>query len=58
MGIKSAVRGWIWPNFKLIRNYMAVLITYRNEDPVVNEGARVATEIKIDFSDAQGQLTQ
>ena len=37
---------------------MAVLVTYKNEeDQIKNEGARVATTLKFDFSDTQGQLT-
>ena len=36
---------------------MAVLITRKNEeDPTKNEGARVATRLYVDFSDAQGQM--
>ena len=36
---------------------MAVLITRKNEeDPNKNEGARVATRLYVDFSDAQGQM--
>ena len=37
---------------------MVVLVTCKNEeDPIKNEGARVATTLYIDFSDAQVQLT-
>ena len=37
---------------------MGVLVAYKNEeDPIKNEGARVATTLFIDFSDTQGQLT-
>ena len=37
---------------------MCVLVACKNEeDPIKNEGARVATIVFIDFSDAQGQLT-
>ena len=53
----SAVHGWIRPNFKLFRDYLVVLGTYKNEeDPTYlqNEGARVLTSLYIDFSDAQG----
>ena len=39
----------IWPNFDLIRDFMVILIK--------NEGARVATKLNIDFSDAQWQFT-
>ena len=54
----SAVHGWIRPNFKLIRDYIVVLVTCKNEeDPIKNEGARVLTSLLFDFSDAQGQFT-
>ena len=47
-----------WPNFKLIRDIMTVLVTCKNvEDPIKNEVARVLTTLNIDFSDAQGQVT-
>ena len=40
----SKVHGWIQPNFKLIRDYIVVLVTCKNEeDPIKNEGARVLT---------------
>ena len=35
---------------------MVVLVTYKNEDPINNEGARVFTTLHIGFSDAQGSL--
>ena len=54
----STVHGWIQPNFKLIRDYIVVLVTCKNEeDPIINEGSRVLTSLLFDFSDAQGQLT-
>ena len=54
----SADPGQIWPNFKLIREFIAVLINGKNgEDPIKNESARVLTALYIDFSDGQGQLT-
>ena len=38
---------------------MNVLVTSRNkEDPIKNEGARVATTLNIDFSHSQGQITR
>ena len=38
---------------------MVVLVTCKNEeDSIKSEGARVVTTLFIDFSDAQGQLTQ
>ena len=38
---------------------MVVLVTCKNEeDPIKNEGARVATTLFIDFAEAQGQLTR
>ena len=37
---------------------MGFLVACKNEeDPIKNEGARVATTLFINFSDAQGQLT-
>ena len=54
----SAVHGRIWPNFELVQDFMAVLVTCKNEeDPIKNEGARVFTTFYINFSDAQGQIT-
>ena len=54
----STVLGPIWPNFKLIRDVMNVLVTCKNEDdPIKNEGARMFTTLYINFSDAQGQVT-
>ena len=38
---------------------MGVLVACKNEeDPIKNEGARVVTTLFIEFSHAQGQLTQ
>ena len=38
---------------------MVVLVTCKNkEDPIKNVGARKVTTLFIDFSDAQGHLTQ
>ena len=38
---------------------MGFLVACKNkEDPIKNEGARVVTTLFINFSDAQGQLTQ
>ena len=40
----SAVCCRIWSNFELIRDYMAVIVTCKNEeDRIKNEGARVVT---------------
>ena len=37
---------------------MVVLLTCKNEeDPIKNKGAGVFTTLKINFSDAQGQIT-
>ena len=48
----------IWPNFKLVRDVMDVLVTCKYEkDPIKNEGARVDTTLYSNFSDAQGQIT-
>ena len=55
----STVQGPIWLNFKPIQDLMVVLVTCKNEeDPIKNEGAREVTTLFIDFSEAQGQLTQ
>ena len=52
----SAVLGPIWPNFKLVRDVMDVLVTCKyKKDPIKNEGARVVTTLYSNFSDAQGQ---
>ena len=54
----SAVHGRNWSNFKLVRDFMVVLVTSKNEeDPIKNEGARVFTTLYLNFSDAQGQIT-
>ena len=54
----SAVHNWIWPNFELIREFMVVLVTCKNEkDPIKSECARVFTTLYIIFSDTQEQLT-
>ena len=37
---------------------MGLLVAIKNEeDPILNEGARVVTTLFINFFDAQGQLT-
>ena len=54
----SYVLRLILPNFKPIRDFMGVLVAWKNkEDPIKNEGTRVVTTLIIDFSHAQGQLT-
>ena len=53
----SAVHGWNWSKFELIRVLMAGLLPCKNEDdPIKNKGTRVATGLYADFSDAQGQI--
>ena len=52
----SVFSGGIRPKFKLIHAFMYVLITYKNEDLLKNEGARVVTLYSC-ILDAQGQLT-
>ena len=55
--VTSAVHGRIWSNFVLVRDFIVVLITCKNEeDPIKNEGARVATREYDDFSGAQEQI--
>ena len=54
----SAVLSPIWPNFKIIQDLMAVLVTCGNEEhPIKNEGTRLFTTLYINFSDAQGEIT-
>ena len=49
---------WNRANFELVRDIIAVLLTCMNEgDPIKNEGTRVVTSLRFDFSDDQGQLT-
>ena len=53
----SVVYCQIWLKYKLIQAFKHVLITCKNkEDPIENEGARAATILYVDFSDAQGQI--
>ena len=54
----SAVHGPTWSNFKLVQDFMVVLLTCKNEeDPIKNRGARVFKTLYINFSDVQGQIT-
>ena len=40
----STLHGWIWLNFELIRDFMVVLITCKNEEVSIKiEAARVLT---------------
>ena len=49
----SAVHARIWSNFELVRDFIVVLVTCKNEeDPIKNEDARVFTTLYINFSDA------
>ena len=58
MAANSSVNSWIWSDFKLVRDFTAVLLTCKNEEgPIKNIGARVFTILYINFSDAQGQIT-
>ena len=58
MAANSAVHGRIWLNFELVRDFMVVLLTCKNEeDPIKNRGARVVPTLYINFSDVQGQIT-
>ena len=48
MATNSAVRGRIWANFELIRDFMVVLVTCKNEeDQIKNKGAIVDTTLNI-----------
>ena len=57
----SAAHGRIWQNFKLIRDFMVVLVTFKNEEDLIKTHyllfMRVLTTLYNDFSDAQGQVT-
>ena len=53
--VNSVVGGPIWPKFKLVRDIMDVLVTYKFKMDLINSNLeKVATSI---FLDAQGQLT-
>ena len=45
------------PKFELIRNIVVILVTCKNEDPLMNKDAGVATTQNIDFPNTQGQIT-
>ena len=54
----SAVKGRFWLKFGLIRDVMAILVSYKyKEDPIKIESARVATTLNINFSNTQRQIT-
>ena len=54
----SAVHGRICSNFKLVQDFMVVLITCKSEDvPIKIECTRVFTTFYMNFSDAQWQIT-
>ena len=56
--VNSAALSPIWPNFELVRDFMVVLVTCKNEeDPIRNEGARVFEPLYINFSAAKGHIT-
>ena len=51
------IRSPIWLKLELIPAFMVCLITFKNEeDPIKNEGARVATRLYVNFSDILGQV--
>ena len=46
-------------NFKPIQAFIAVVVTCKNvKDRIINVGARALTTLYINFSNAQGQLSQ
>ena len=50
MAANSAVRILIWSKFELIRAFIVILVTYKNQDdPIKNEETRVLTRLYIDF---------
>ena len=58
MAAYAAVRVQIGSKFELVRDFMAVLLTCKNdEEPITDEGARMLTRLYVVFSDAQGQQT-
>ena len=58
MGIFSDAKGQLTPQSNVRSDFMVILVTCKNEeDPIKNEGARVATMLYVDFSDVQGQIT-
>ena len=53
----SAVNSLIWQNFNLMRDFIVVLVTSKNEEDLIKtEGARETT-LYSNFSEAQGQHT-
>ena len=53
--VNSVVGGPIWPKFKLVRDIMDVLVTYKFKMDLINSNREKSSN--IDFLDAQGQLT-
>ena len=52
----SAVGGRIWQNFELIRDFMAVLISFKNgKDSIKNEGYRVPQHYTLTFQTLKGR---
>ena len=46
------------PKFELIQDFIAVLVTCKNEkDPIKIQSTRELTRLWLDFIDAQGHLT-
>ena len=53
--VNAVVGGPIWPKFKLVRDIMDVLVTYKFKIDLINNKPRKSGN--IDFLDAQGQVT-
>ena len=53
--VNSVVGGPIWPKFKLVRDIMDVLVTYKFKMDLINSNREKGAT--SDFLDAQGQLT-
>ena len=52
----SAVQDRMWPNLKLMRDLVVVIITCKNEeDPIKNEGASVAQNHMSIFQTLKGR---
>ena len=56
-GQLTPVWGWFYMKFKLIQTFMAVLVTWKNEEDQKkheNEGTRVVTTLPINFKKLNG----
>ena len=55
-GSNYVVHCWIWLKFKLIRDFIDVLLACKNEEvPTKNEGTKVFTTLNIGFKTHKGR---